>query len=262
MSQTLYLPAVLRPLASGRATLEVRSQTVGGVFDELRQSLPQLERKVRDEQGEVRRHIRIYLGDTDIQDLQGQATPLPDGASVHVIPAISGGVSEIPLPAGPAGPGALTRPSLFEFAGGEPAFQALAAAHHRRCLADPELEHPFSHGVHPEHAQRLGWYWAEVFGGPERFSQECGGEAAMLGQHAGYGIPDEMGARFLGCFLAAADEVGLPADPHFRRALRSYMEWAVAEVLRYSPEGTQVEPGLSVPHWGWEGLVPEETRSA
>jgi hypothetical protein len=33
----------------------------------------------------------------------------------------------------------MTRPSVFEFAGGEPAFLALAAAHHERCLADPVL---------------------------------------------------------------------------------------------------------------------------
>ena len=37
------------------------------------------------------------------------------------------------------------RTTLFEFAGGEPAFLALATAHHARCLADPELNHPFSH---------------------------------------------------------------------------------------------------------------------
>jgi hemoglobin len=55
------------------------------------------------------------------------------------------------------------RPTLFEFAGGEPAFLALAAAHHARCLADPELNHPFSHPEqHPQHVERLAAYWAEV----------------------------------------------------------------------------------------------------
>lgn len=54
---------------------------------------------------------------------------------------------------------------MFDFAGGESAFLQLAAAHHERCLADPVLNHPFSHGVHPEHVERLASYWAEVFGG-------------------------------------------------------------------------------------------------
>jgi hemoglobin len=59
------------------------------------------------------------------------------------------------------------RPTLHEFAGGMPAFLALAAAHHARCLADPELNHPFSHpGQNPRHVERLAAYWAEVMGGP------------------------------------------------------------------------------------------------
>ena len=59
------------------------------------------------------------------------------------------------------------RPTLFEYAGGEPAFLALAAAHHARCLEDPELNHPFSHpDQHPQHVERLAAYWAEVLGGP------------------------------------------------------------------------------------------------
>ena len=49
----------------------------------------------------------------------------------------------------------MARPSMFEFAGGEQAFLALAAAHHERCLQDPELNHPFSHGGDPNHLEHL-----------------------------------------------------------------------------------------------------------
>ena len=37
------------------------------------------------------------------------------------------------------------RPTLYEFAGGQQAFETFAAALHARCLADRELNHPFSH---------------------------------------------------------------------------------------------------------------------
>ena len=68
------------------------------------------------------------------------------------------------------------RPTLFEFAGGESAFLALASAHHARCLADPELNHPFSHDdQHPQHVERLAAYWAEVLGGPPTYTTTCGG---------------------------------------------------------------------------------------
>jgi hemoglobin len=148
----------------------------------------------------------------------------------------------------------MERPSMFEFAGGSRAFSALAAAHHQRCLEDPVLSHPFSHPGNPEHVERLADYWAEVFGGPSRYSESFGGHSAMLGIHAGQGADDDLGVRFVSCFVKAADDAGLPDDPAFRAGLRAYMEWAVAEVLSYSPPETLVPDGLPVPRWGWHGL--------
>ena len=149
------------------------------------------------------------------------------------------------------------RPTLFEFAGGEPAFLALAAAHHARCLADPELNHPFSHhGQHPQHVERLAAYWAEVMGGPPRYSGACASQTELLDLHAGMGGMTDLGRRFVACFVQAADDAGLPDDPEFRRALRSYMEWAVADVLVFSPHGSVVPAGLPVPRWSWDGLQP------
>jgi hemoglobin len=147
------------------------------------------------------------------------------------------------------------RPTLFEFAGGEPAFLALAAAHHLRCLKDPELNHPFSHAdQHPQHVERLAAYWAEVMGGPPRYSESCGDHAMMLHMHAGNGDLSDLGRRFVGCFTLAADDAGLPDDPEFRAALRAYMRWAVDEVLSYGPPGAAVPHGLPMPHWTWDGL--------
>ena len=152
------------------------------------------------------------------------------------------------------------RPSLFAFAGGEPAFLALAAAHHARCLADPELNHPFSHpDQHPQHVERLAAYWTEVLGGPPRFSAECGDHSAVLLMHAHNGDMSDLGRRFVDCFVAAADDAGLPADPAFRDALLAYMEWAVAEVLVYSPVDAVVPTGRPMPRWSWDGLQPPAT---
>lgn len=148
----------------------------------------------------------------------------------------------------------MTRPSIYEFAGGERAFLALAAAHHARCLADPVLNHPFSHTDNPEHVARLASYWAEVFGGPPLYTQAYGGHSGMLGIHAGQGAETDLGERFVRCFVQAADDAELSADPEFRAALRAYMEWAVQEVLDYSPHGSQVPPDLAVPRWSWDGL--------
>jgi len=147
------------------------------------------------------------------------------------------------------------KPSVYEFAGGDDAFLALAAVHHQRCLDDPVLNHPFSHPGDPMHIENLAFYWAEVFGGPPRYSQSHGGHSATLSIHANQGEMDELGERFVACFVQAADDARLPEDPEFRATLRSYMEWAVKEVLEYSPYGAKVPAGLHVPRWSWNGLV-------
>jgi hemoglobin len=147
------------------------------------------------------------------------------------------------------------RPSLFEFAGGEAAFLALARAHHARCLADPVLNHPFSHqDQHPQHVERLGTYWAEVLGGPPTYSVECGDEPGLLGLHVCNEDITELGERFLDCFVAAMDDAGLPADEEFRGAMRAYMRWAVDNMLTYSDGQTAVPAGATIPRWGWNGL--------
>ncbi|HEV8063954.1 MAG TPA: hypothetical protein VGP46_03940 [Acidimicrobiales bacterium] len=149
------------------------------------------------------------------------------------------------------------RPSLFEFAGGSRAWQALAAAHHERCLAHPVLNHPFSHPGHPRHVERLGNYWAEVLGGPPLYSQdEDAGQSQMLVLHACNGGNSELGDGFLECFLAALDDVGFPADAEFRAVVGAYMRWAVDQVAEYAPIGSVVPAGQSMPHWSWDGLQP------
>ena len=147
------------------------------------------------------------------------------------------------------------RPTLFEYAGGEAAFLALARAHHARCLADPVLNHPFSHDdQHPQHVERLAAYWGEVMGGPTTYSQTCGDESGVLGIHAGTGDMSDLGERFLDCFVRALDDAELPDDPAFRGAMRAYMQWAVDNVLSYSAEESVVAPGIGMPRWDWDGL--------
>ncbi len=153
------------------------------------------------------------------------------------------------------------RPTLYDAAGGEQAFLALARAHHARCLADPELNHPFDRDdLDPEHVERLAAYWAEVLGGPPRFTRECADQSAVLRLHAANGDVSDLARRFVACFVAAADDAGLPADPVLRAALRDYMEWAVGDVLGYSEVDsaevdTAVPERVAMPRWDWDGPV-------
>jgi hemoglobin len=133
------------------------------------------------------------------------------------------------------------RPTLYEYAGGDQAFLALATAHHARCLADPELNHPFSHGdLNPAHLERLAAYWAEVLGGPPRYTALPADQTSLLLLHAGNGDMTDLGRRFVECFVRAADDAGLPEDPEFRAVLAHEDRDAVPE-------------GIPVPRWSWDG---------
>ena len=143
---------------------------------------------------------------------------------------------------------------MYEAVGGEAGFMALVQAHHQRCVEDEELNHMFGREGDPEHLQHLAAYLAEVFGGPPLYSQTHGGHSFMLNLHAHHGMTDDLGSRFVACWVQAADDAGLPEDPELRSTLRAYMERAVAEVYLYNAPDSTVAAELPMPHWSWDGL--------
>lgn len=147
------------------------------------------------------------------------------------------------------------RLSIYEAAGGRPAFLALANALTERCLEDPVLNHPFSHMGDPQHVEHLASYFGEAFGGPDVYSQSLGGHSAMLSMHASSGAEEGMAQRFAECFIVAMDDAKLPSDPELRRVMSDYIHWAVADVDAYSPIGSVVPEDLPLPQWSWDGLV-------
>ena len=82
------LPTVLRPFAGGAERVEVEATTVAEAFAALD---PPLRRRLTDEQGAVRRHVNIYLGNDNIRDLDGLGTPLNDGDELMILPSVAGG---------------------------------------------------------------------------------------------------------------------------------------------------------------------------
>lgn len=95
MTAVLTLPGVLRAHAGGQAEINVEtdgaSSTVRTVLDALSLEHPGLVRRIRDEQGGLRRFVNVYVDDTDVRDLRGLETPVPDGARLLVIPSVAGG---------------------------------------------------------------------------------------------------------------------------------------------------------------------------
>jgi molybdopterin converting factor small subunit len=90
---TLRLPAVLADLVGGRRRLVVAPapRTVGELLDRLDVDQPGVVRRIRDETGALRRFVNVYVDGDDIRHLDGLATPLAPGATVHVLPSVAGG---------------------------------------------------------------------------------------------------------------------------------------------------------------------------
>jgi molybdopterin converting factor small subunit len=94
MSVTVLLPGVLRPYAGDEAQIRVEvgaGTTLGEVLGVLAGRHPALDRRLRDEQGELRRYVNFYVDGEECRRLSGAATPVPDGVEVQIIPSIAGG---------------------------------------------------------------------------------------------------------------------------------------------------------------------------
>ena len=89
MTVTVRIPGPLRPFCDGQSQLVVEGKaTVAAAIGALPAGVRE---RILDEQGKLRQHVNVFVGGTSIRETGGLTTPLTDGASVFVIPAVSGG---------------------------------------------------------------------------------------------------------------------------------------------------------------------------
>jgi len=93
MTVTIWVPGMLRTETEGAAHVTVAAEggTLGAVLDELADRWPRLERRIRDERGELRRYVNVYIDGDDCRSLAGQDSPVPAGAEIQVVPSVAGG---------------------------------------------------------------------------------------------------------------------------------------------------------------------------
>jgi hemoglobin len=146
-------------------------------------------------------------------------------------------------------------PTLYEWAGGAPAFSALTEAFYRRVLRD-ELLRPLFEGMEPTHPEHVATWLAEVFGGPARYTEELDGYERMLSHHRNLGITADQRRQFVALMSRGADDAGLPDDPEFRSALLAYLEWGTRLAMHNSGDATDIAEHAPVPRWGWGEAPP------
>ena len=90
---TVHLPASLSGLSEGQGKISVSATDVNTLLAELESRYPGLAGRVRNEQGALRPHVRIFLNGESV----GLENKVDDSDEVRILPAISGGSDETEL---------------------------------------------------------------------------------------------------------------------------------------------------------------------
>jgi len=136
--------------------------------------------------------------------------------------------------------------TLYQDVGGFDRILALCKAWQARLKTDPLAWHPFEHGTHPHHDERLAAYLSEAFGGPRLYSAGFGDESSVQRIHACNGEHVELDEACLKAFDLAVADVGLSGEVAQR--VSGYFRRATEEQRRWGARGTTVPDGLPFNH--------------
>ncbi len=87
----VHLPTSLRRLTGGVAVVSESATTVAELIDRLDARYPGMAAKICGPDGDVLRHIRVFVNGTEIRELAGRATPLTESDNVVIAAAMAGG---------------------------------------------------------------------------------------------------------------------------------------------------------------------------
>jgi sulfur-carrier protein len=91
MTITVQIPTALRRHTSGIGRITCAAANLGELFSALDQQFPELKPHLRDDAGQIRRFLNIYVNEEDIRFLGGNTYAFRDGDEVLLVPSIAGG---------------------------------------------------------------------------------------------------------------------------------------------------------------------------
>ena len=95
MSVTVHIPTALRRHTAGTGRTTCSASNLQELFSELDQQFPELKPHLRDESGQIRRFLNVYVNEEDIRFLGGSSYTFQDGDEVLLVPSIAGGATGI-----------------------------------------------------------------------------------------------------------------------------------------------------------------------
>jgi molybdopterin synthase sulfur carrier subunit len=93
MPVTFHIPGALREFTAGNTKIRIEQfpATLADALSALWALYPGVRDRVVTEQGQVREHVNIFIGDENVRYTGGLASPISSGAEISIVSAVSGG---------------------------------------------------------------------------------------------------------------------------------------------------------------------------
>jgi sulfur-carrier protein len=92
MAVTVKIPTILRDHVGGaRAVRAEGGRTLGELLGDLESRYPGLSGRIVTSEGRLHRFVNLYLNDEDVRYLGSLETPVSEGDTVAILPAVAGG---------------------------------------------------------------------------------------------------------------------------------------------------------------------------
>jgi molybdopterin converting factor small subunit len=91
MPVTIEIPTAFRRFTGGAPRVDCSAHTIAEALTELTARFPDLSRHVRDDTGQIRQFLNVYLNEEDIRFLGGESCSVKEGDRVLLVPSIAGG---------------------------------------------------------------------------------------------------------------------------------------------------------------------------
>src|ERR1700751_6084185 len=91
MAITVQIPTALRRHTDAVGSICCAAANLGELFSVLEEKFPAPKPHLRDDQGQIRRFLNVYVNEEDIRFLGGQAYTFQDGDEILLVPSIAGG---------------------------------------------------------------------------------------------------------------------------------------------------------------------------
>ncbi len=91
MAIEVRIPTILRPQTGGAKSVDGSGDTLAALLTDVDSRHPGLHGRLVTEEGSLHRFVNVYVNDEDVRFTGALDTPVKDGDSVTILPAVAGG---------------------------------------------------------------------------------------------------------------------------------------------------------------------------